>query len=87
MLRFRGFAFTGVIAAALVLPVQAGELDDPTDPGAPVPPVVYRPVMSGYQDTTRTTRPADWRELNDRMERIGGPRGQLRDVDEPIRER
>jgi hypothetical protein len=87
MFFLRSLAPFGVIAAAFAGPSWAGEWPDPTDPAAAVPPVVYRPVLSGYDDAPDTDRPADWRELNDRMERIGGPRGQLRQPDEPIRER
>lgn len=64
----------------------ASDSRDPSDPHVPVPPVTYRPVMSGYEHTGISGKPGNWRELNDRMERIGGPAGQLRDPDEPIRE-
>jgi hypothetical protein len=84
---FVSLALSGLILVASSASPFAAERADATDPAAPVPPLIYHPVMSGYEETVSTTRPADWRELNDRMERIGGPGGQLRDPDEPIRER
>ncbi|NND48672.1 MAG: hypothetical protein HKN60_00305 [Rhizobiales bacterium] len=60
---------------------------DPADPFATVPREHYHPVIDDYRATAIMTKPSDWRELNDRAERIGGPRGQLRSVDEPIRKR
>jgi hypothetical protein len=65
----------------------AHESGDPTDPNASVPATVHQPVMSGYEGSAIVGRPGDWRELNDRAEQIGGPGGQLRGTDEPIRER
>lgn len=62
-------------------------LGDPVDPFSPVPGAHYHPVINDYQATAIMTKPANWRELNDRAEQIGGPRGQLRSVDEPIRKR
>ncbi len=73
--------------AALLVPgsgMAAGERD-PSDPDALVPRAHYHSVMSGYEFTAVPGKPGDWRELNDRMEQIGGPAGQLRDRDEPIR--
>ena len=60
---------------------------DPSDPDAPVPRAHYHSVMSGYEFTPVPGQPGNWRELNDRMEQIGGPAGQLRDPDEPIRQK
>ena len=52
---------------------------DPENPDAKVPPPQYRSVVGGYRQTPVRSKPADWRELNERAEQIGGPRGQLRD--------
>lgn len=65
----------------------ASDNRDPSDPHAPVPHVTYHSVMSGYEHTGIARKPANWRELNERMERIGGPAGQLREPDEPIRKK
>ena len=61
--------------------------DDPTNPFAAVPPARYQPVLRGYRATPIMSKPGNWRELNNRAEQIGGPRGQLREVGEPIRKR
>ena len=60
---------------------------DPTDPFAPVTRTHYHPILNHYQPSAIMQRPENWRELNDRAEEIGGPLGQLRGVDEPIRKR
>ncbi|NNE23809.1 MAG: hypothetical protein HKN11_14485 [Rhizobiales bacterium] len=60
---------------------------DPTDPYAPVTRTHYHPIMNHYRPSAIMERPENWRELNDRAEEIGGPLGQLRGVDEPIRKR
>ena len=60
---------------------------DPTDPFAPVTRTHYHPIMHEYRPSAIMERPKNWRELNDRAEEIGGPLGQLRGVDEPIRKR
>lgn len=60
---------------------------DPTDPDAPVTRTHYHPIMNEYRPSAIMERPEDWRKLNDRAEQIGGPLGQLRGVDEPIRKR
>lgn len=74
--------------AGVVLPAHADMAAagswEPTDPGAPVPWPRYQSVMSGYEFQPVQGKPANWRELNDRMEKIGGPAGQLRDPSEPI---
>jgi len=69
--------------------VSAHENDgqDPADPQARVPRAHYHPVITDYRLTPVMTKPGNWRALNDRAEKIGGPRGQLREVDEPIRQR
>jgi len=66
--------------------VPAGE-PDPTDPEASVPSTHYHSVLSGYDSQPATSPPGDWKELNDRMERIGGPLGQLKEPHEPLREK
>lgn len=70
--------------ASLVLAssgLTAGD-NDPSDPNAPTPRIRYQSVLSGYTYQPPKGAPADWRELNERMERIGGPGGQMRDLDE-----
>ena len=73
-------------SVALFLPPQAnaGSALNPDDPNAPVPRPHYHSVLSGYEFRPVGGKPANWRELNDRMERIGGPLGQLRDPSEPV---
>ena len=68
---------------------SAHEFDqnNPVDPFAAVPRAHYHPIITDYRTTQIMTKPANWRELNDRAEEIGGPRGQLRRIDEPIRKR
>ena len=80
------------IAAIAGLPAgaaSAADTDDmdAADPDARVPKLHYRPVLRDYRASPITTQASDWREMNDRAEAIGGPRGQLRSVDEPIRKR
>jgi len=60
---------------------------DPTDPYASVTRTHYHPIMNEYRPSAIMERPKNWRKLNDRAEKIGGPLGQLRGVDEPIRKR
>lgn len=60
---------------------------DPDNPSAPVPEVRYRPVLHDYRPQEIVEKPGNWRELNDRAEQIGGPGGQLRSPDEPIRKK
>ena len=69
--------------------VSAHDTDqsDPLDPYAKVTGTHYHPVLSHYRATPILNRPANWRELNDRAEEINGPRGQLREITEPIRKR
>lgn len=82
-------ALAFMIGASLSGMVAADELNqnDPSDPFAPVPQTRYKHIMSTYRSSPIMDRPANWRELNDRAEQIGGPLGQLREVDEPIRKR
>ncbi len=68
-------------------PALADTLRDPTNPDAPVSRAHYHSVMSGYQFEPIRGKPGNWRELNDRMEQIGGPLGQLRDLSEPIQKK
>lgn len=58
--------------------------DDPANPSAPVPPAHYHAIIKDYRATPIMTKPGNWRALNDRAEKIGGPRGQLREVFEPV---
>ena len=85
----RGVVLIAFVAGVLSTPLLAHEptLPDPLDPYAPVTQTHYHPVLNRYRTTPIVNRPANWRELNDRAERIGGPLGQLRDVNEPIREK
>lgn len=61
--------------------------NQPAEPYAPVPSVHYHAVITDYRATPIMAKPDDWRTLNDRAEEIGGPRGQLRELGEPIRKR
>jgi len=72
---------------AAMLPMAAAGAPDPADPRTPVPAILYRPVLDDYRLPSIVEKPSNWRELNDRAERIGGPGGQLRSPDHPIRER
>jgi hypothetical protein len=75
------------ILAAMLQPASAHEpvLADPLDPYAPVTRTHYHAILNHYQASPILNRPLNWRELNDRAEQIGGPLGQLREVNEPIR--
>lgn len=82
MLASLSISLTAVVASA-----HETKQGDPADPFAAVPGAHYHPVLSHYRATPIMTKPANWRDLNDRAEEIGGPRGQLRAVNEPIRKR
>ena len=90
LLKRPGLAILTLTACGLV-PLAAhgheASSSDPTDPHAPVTRTHYHPIMNDYRPSAIMERPQDWRELNERAERIGGPLGQLRKVDEPIRKR
>lgn len=88
MSRSRYLACCSGLAALLISGsgVAAGD-NDPSDPNAHVPRTHYHSVLSGYEYVPVPSEPGNWRELNDRMEQIGGPAGQLRDVDEPLRKK
>lgn len=77
----------GAFFVAQIVPGFADPLPDPTDPNAPAPRLRYHSVLSGYEYQPIPGKPGNWRELNDRMEQIGGPAGQLRDPSEPIRKK
>lgn len=78
---------TGLSASLLAVTGASADQGDPSDPGAQVPRVEYRPILSGYQNTPISSTPGNWRELNERMEQIGGPGGQLREPDAPLRKK
>ena len=86
---FRRAAIAGLLACFATVAVNAHEasVPDPVDPYAPVTHTHYHPVLNQYRATPIVERPTNWRELNDRAEQIGGPLGQLRSVNEPIRKR
>ena len=86
---FKGTVLIAFAAGLFSTPSLAHEpaLPDPLDPYAPVTQTHYHPVLNRYRTTPIINRPANWRELNDRAERIGGPLGQLREVNEPIRKK
>jgi hypothetical protein len=69
----------------LTAPVGAQQTD-PTNPDARVPFAQYRSVLHDYRYTPLPAL-GNWRELNDRAEKIGGPMGQLRNPDQPYRKR
>ena len=77
-------ALAGCSAAPDLLPAET--LAPAADAGAQVRHVHGATGVPGF--TARPVKgPEDWRKLNDRAEQIGGPLGQLRGVDEPIRKR
>ncbi len=80
-------AVTGATVLGGVVSAHETDQNDPANPYATVPGAHYHPVLSHYRATPIITKPANWRELNDRAEEINGPRGQLREVTEPIRKR
>ena len=80
-------AFTGAMVFASHLSAHETDQNDPVNPYAAVPGTHYHPVLSHYRVTPIIAKPANWRQLNDRAEEINGPRGQLREVTEPIRKR
>lgn len=81
--RWAGVAVAAVGAAA---PASAGSAE-PTDPSVYVPKVEYRAVLRDYRPPAIVEKPAGWKELNQRAERIGGPGGQLKSPDQPMRPR
>jgi len=91
MVFLRRLRFSVVAAVALSFADTAVAIDPSgaaaAYPYARVPRVHYRPVLDEYRASPNPTPPADWRELNDLAETIGGPRGQLRSIGEPIRKR
>lgn len=78
---------TGISASLLAMAGASADQGDPSDASAPVPRIKYQPILSGYQNTPISSTPGNWRELNERMERIGGPAGQLREPNEPLRQK
>lgn len=80
-------ALIAVVGVQLAALSASAEERDPTDPGASVPSTHYHSVLSGYDSQPATSPPGDWKELNDRMERIGGPLGQLKEPHEPLRKK
>lgn len=75
-----------VVVAAAPAASMAGSAE-PADPSARVPEVEYRPVLRDYRPPAIVEKPAGWREHNQRAEQIGGPGGQLKSPDQPIRGR
>jgi len=49
---------------------------DPLDSAAPVPPLEYRSVFSGYRPY-QDVSPGRWREVNEQVGRLGGHVGHL----------
>ena len=85
-----GVVITSSLSVALSVvaaPAHESDRSDSVDPFAAVPRTHYHPIITDYRATPIMTKPANWRELNDRAKDIGGPRGQLRRIDEPIRKR
>jgi len=80
------WAGVAVAAVGIATPAMAGSAE-PSDPSAIVPKVEYRAVLRDYRPPVIVEKPAGWTELNRRAERIGGPGGQLRSPDQPIRAR
>jgi len=83
------FAVSATIAISLADMAAAHEPNggDASYHAAQVPRAYYRSILDEYQASPTTTPPVDWRELDDLAEKIGGPRGQLRSIGEPIRKR
>ena len=75
-----------VVAAIQASTTFAGPVE-PTDPYANVPEAEYRAVLRDYRAPAIVEKPADWKALNERAEQIGGPGGQLKSPDQPIRGR
>jgi hypothetical protein len=80
--RWAAFVVAAIQASATI----AGPAE-PTDPNANVPEVEYRAVLRDYRAPVIVEKPADWKALNERAEQIGGPGGQLKSPDQPIRGR
>ena len=53
-------------AACVATPHEPYAGSDPSDPGARVPAVRYRPTTGGYT-SQRPIEPAPWREQNERV--------------------
>ena len=81
------FRLIALLAATLAISVPASaQQADPTNPDVRVQATPYRSVLHDYQ-LTPIPKMGNWRELNDRAEKIGGPLGQLRDPNQPYRKR
>ena len=80
------FLLSSLLATATAT-AHDGDQANPADPHAAVPRAHYHPVITDFRSTPIMTKPGNWRELNDRAEKIGGPRGQLRETTDPIRMR
>jgi hypothetical protein len=84
-MHFIRFAALAAAAFSMTAPTVAQQAD-PTNPEAHVRSERYRSVLHDYRFTP-LPKFGDWRELNDRAEKIGGPMGQFRDQNQPYRKR
>ena len=60
-----GFLAALLLAGCAVAPKEIVSGMDPSDPGAPVSPVIYRPAIGSYE-SLRPATPAAWRQQNER---------------------
>ena len=79
------FAALAMLAASAPVHGQAEVAvprPDPLQASAPVPPVVYRPVLASYRRAGELSV-GSWREANDTVTRIGGWRAYAREANQP----
>jgi len=79
------FAALAMLAASAPVHGQAEVAvprPDPLQASAPVPPVVYRPVLASYRRAGELSV-GSWREANDTVTRIGGWRAYTREANQP----
>jgi hypothetical protein len=79
------FAALAMLAASAPVHGQAEVAvprPDPLQASAPVPPVVYRPVLASYRRAGELSV-GSWREANDTVTRIGGWRVYTREAHAP----
>jgi hypothetical protein len=75
----RALALGAALALAVPVPAQAASSAHPADATAAVPPLVHLSALSGYK---RLSEPpaADWKAVNQNVERIGGWRAYAREA-------
>ena len=84
--RFMGLSAPVAVIGTCLSTSAAAHSTDPSDPFASVPPARYQPVLHGWQFESMPAAPGDWSALNGLARKIGGPTGQFKDQDVPLKE-